>query len=168
MAKTKKNLKEAFAGESQANRRYLAFSIQAEEEGYPEMAKLFRAIAEAETVHALNHLRVLGEVDSTKSNVKKAIEGEGEEIDEMYPGFIKEAEKEENDRAKTTFNHALSVEKIHKKLLKEALKLVKQGKDIEKEKIMLCPVCGNTMKGEEIIDPCPICATARSEFEEIK
>jgi rubrerythrin len=167
MAKTKKNLKDAFAGESQANRRYLAFAIQAEEEGLPEVAKLFRAIAEAETVHALNHLRVLGEVNSTKKNIEKGIEGEKEEIDEMYPEFVKEADKEDNSRAKQTFGYALSVEKIHHKLLREAWKQAKEGKDLEKEKIMLCPVCGNTMK-REIPDPCPICNTGKQKFEEIK
>ncbi len=131
------------------------------------MAKLFKAIAQAETVHALNHLKVLGMVDSTKRNIEKSIKGEEEEINEMYPGFVKEADKEGNDRAKKTFNFALSVERIHKRLLKEAKKQVEQGKDIEKEKIMLCPVCGNTMKGD-IPDPCPICATKKSEFEEVK
>jgi len=168
MTKTKKNLSDAFAGESQANRRYLAFAGRADEEGYPEIAKLFRSIAEAETVHGLNHLRVLGGVDSTKKNIEKAIEGEQEEIEEIYPEFVQQADKEENQRAKETFGYALSVEKIHKKLLKEAWKDAKQGKDIVKERIMVCPVCGNTMKGEEIEDPCPICTTPKSEYREIK
>jgi rubrerythrin len=164
--KTKKNLEEAFAGESQANRRYLAYAKRAGDEGYPEIARLFKAIAEAETVHAMNHLRVMGMVDSTKSNIAKAICGEKDEIDKMYPEYIKEAKKEDNNRAKESFSYALAVERIHHRLLKEAGEKAKQGKDLEKKELVVCPVCGNTI-WDKIPDICPICQTAKEKFEKV-
>ena len=166
-AKTKKNLEEAFAGEAQANRRYLAYAKRASDEGYPEIARLLGAIAEAETIHAMNHLRVMGMVDSTKSNIAKSMEGEKDETDKMYPEYIKEAKKEENDRAKESFSHALAVERVHYKLLREAEEKAKQGKDLEKKDLVVCPVCGNTI-WDKIPDICPICNTAKGKFVEIK
>jgi len=166
-AKTKKNLQNAFDGESQANHRYLAYSNRAKDEGYPEVARLLGAIADAETVHALNHLKVMGLVDSTKSNIAKSLEDEREEIDKMYPEYVKQADKEENGRAKESFGHALAVERVHHQLLKEAQKMVDQGKDLEKKDLVVCPVCGNTIWGE-IPDVCPICHTEKSKFEKIE
>jgi len=112
MTKTEQNLLEAFAGESQANRRYLAFAKRAEKEGYPQVAKLFRAVAEAETVHALAHLRVLGQVKSTAENLKQAIEGETHEFTNMYPAMIDTAKEEGNKAAELTFSYANQVEKV--------------------------------------------------------
>ena len=117
---TEKNLKEAFAGESQANRMYLAFAKKAESDGYAQIAKLFRAAAAAETVHAHAHFRVMGGVKDTAANLKSAIDGEGYEFQKMYPGFLSEAEKEKNAPAAVSFRNALAVEKIHHDLYRPA------------------------------------------------
>jgi len=121
---TEDNLKAAFAGESQANRRYLAFAKKAQEEGFPNLAKLFRAIAEAETVHALSHLNILEEVKSTKENVDAAVNGEHFENTEMYPKFIEEAKSEGSADAERSFNFANEVEKIHEGYYKEAAEML--------------------------------------------
>ncbi len=164
---TKKNLQDAFSGEAQANRRYLAYAQRAGDEGYPEVARMLRAIADAETIHALNHLKVMGFVDSTKSNIAKSLEGEKDEIDKMYPEYVKQAGKEENQRAKESFGYALAVERIHHQLLREAQKMVEQGKDLEKKDLVVCPVCGNTI-WEKIPDVCPICKTEKEKFEKVE
>lgn len=157
------NLKAAFAGESQANRRYLAFAKQAAEEGYDQVARLFRAAAAAETVHAFNHLRVLGEVQSTAENLQAAIAGETSEYDEMYPAFIEEARKEENSSAEISFFGAQAVEEIHAKLFKEALQNLGKNRIID---YWVCAVCGNTVEGEAP-EQCPICGAARESFNKI-
>ena len=161
------NLKEAFAGESQANRKYLAFAKQAEQDGYPQVAKLFRAVAEAETIHAHAHLRVMGEVKSTEENLKEAIEGEGFEFMEMYPKFLKEAEDEGNKPATFSFKHALAVEEIHHGLYTEALGGVQSGKDLADTAVYVCPVCGNTFTGE-VPDTCPVCNSPKKKFFEVQ
>jgi rubrerythrin len=161
------NLKEAFAGESQANRRYLAFAKKADQEGKRQIARLFRAAAEAETVHAHNHLRVLGEVKTTGENLKAAVSGERYENTEMYPGFIEEAKKEGNQDAERSFDWANQVEKIHERHFQKALETLEAGKDLEDRDIMVCPVCGNTFLGDAP-DPCPICKTARDRFIRIE
>jgi len=165
--KTKGNLEKAFAGESQANRRYLAYSHKADDEGFPEVARVLRAIGEAETIHALNHLKVMGMVDSTKSNLTKAIEDEDYEVKEMYPEFVEQADKEDSNRAKKTFSHALAVEKEHGKILREARKMVDQGKDLKTKNLMVCPGCGFTMFGK-IPNVCPVCGATKDKFEEIE
>jgi rubrerythrin len=166
MPTTNDNLAAAFAGESQANRKYLAFAKKAEQDGFPQVAKLFRAAAEAETVHAHAHLRALGGVKDTKENVKAAIAGEHHEFMSMYPEFIKVAEEEKNSAALTSFRFANAVEKIHHDLYTEALKSVESGKDLPKREIYVCPICGNTVY-DSVPDVCPICKTKGSTFIKI-
>ena len=161
------NLSAAFAGESQANRKYLAFAKKAEKDGFAQVAKLFRAAAEAETAHAHAHLRVLGGVKSTAENVQAAIEGEGYEFTTMYPEFVAEAQKEGNKAAVETFDYAMQVEKIHHRLYGEALAAVKAGKDLPGVKLFICDYCGNTVEGAAP-DKCPICGNAKKGFIEIK
>jgi len=161
------NLKEAFAGESQANRKYLAFAKKAESEGYPQVAKLFRAAAEAETVHAHAHLRALGGIRSTNENLAAAIEGEGFEFQKMYPKFLAEAERETHKSAVISFKYALAVEEIHHGLYQDALEAVKAGNDLPASSIFVCSVCGNTVKGE-VPDTCPVCGVDKSKFFEVK
>ncbi len=163
---TSDNLKEAFAGESQANRKYLAFAKKAEQDGYPQVAKLFRAAAEAETVHAHAHMRVMGGVKNTDQNLHAAIEGEGFEFQEMYPKFLSEAEKEGNKSATFSFKYALAVEEIHHGLYTEALDAVKSGSDLPETRIFVCAVCGNTVKGQAP-DKCPVCGSSKEQFTEI-
>ena len=166
MTKTDENLKAAFAGESQANRLYLAFAKKAEEEGFPQIAKLFRAAAEAETVHALNHVRVLGQVKSTVDNLGTAISGETYESKKMYPDFIADAKKEGNKKAEISFNFANQVEEIHAGLYQKALDALKTKKEPAKVDYYVCPVCGNTFEGSTP-DKCPICATPKEKFMKI-
>ena len=163
---TSDNLQEAFAGESQANRKYLAFAKKAEQDGYPQVAKLFRAAAEAETVHAHAHLRVMGGVKNTDQNLQAAIEGEGFEFQEMYPKFLSQAEAEGNKPAVFSFKHALAVEEIHHGLYSEALQAVKSGSDLPETKIFVCAVCGNTVKGHAP-DKCPVCGASKEQFKEV-
>ena len=163
---TSDNLKEAFAGESQANRKYLAFAKKAQDEGFSQVAKLFRAAAEAETVHAHAHLRVMGGIKSTEENLQAAIEGEGHEFKTMYPAFLAEAEKEGNKPAVFSFKNALAVEGIHHGLYSEAVESVKSGSDLPVTKIFVCQVCGNTVKGETP-DKCPICGAPKDKFTEV-
>jgi len=163
---TNENLQEAFAGESQANRKYLAFAKKADDEGLPQVAKLFRAAADAETVHAHAHLRVLGGIKSTQENLAEAIEGEGHEFKEMYPGFLAEAEKEGNKPAVFSIKNALAVEEIHHGLYGEAFTAVKSGADLPSAKIFVCQVCGNTVYND-VPDKCPICNAPKDRFTEI-
>ncbi len=162
---TKDNLQAAFAGESQANRKYLAFAKKAESEGFPQVAKLFRAAADAETVHAHAHLRVLKDVGSTADNVAAAIEGEGFEFQEMYPQFLQEAKDEGNNPAITSIANALAVEEIHHTLYTEALAAVKAGNDLSAQPIYVCQVCGNTVHA--VPDVCPVCGAGKDSFREI-
>jgi len=161
------NLNAAFAGESQANRKYLAFARKAAADGFPQVAMLFRAAAEAETVHAHAHLRVLGGVKTTAENVQAAIEGEGYEFTTMYPEFVAEARKEGNKAAVESFDYAMQVEKIHHSLYRSALGAVQAGKDLPKVKFFVCDYCGNTVEGA-VPDKCPICGNAKKGFIEIK
>jgi rubrerythrin len=166
VSKTKEGLKEAFAGESQANRKYLAFAEKADKEGFPQIAKVFRAAAAAETVHAHNHLRVLGGIKSTKENIKAAVEGEHYEFNKMYPEFLEAAKNEGNKDAERTFHYANEVEKIHHKLYIAALKAAENGKDLDKNDIYICPICGYTHEGDPP-DKCPVCGAAKKLFRKI-
>ena len=166
MADTKENLKEAFAGESQASRKYLFFSEKADGMGNKQVARLFRAAAEAETVHARNHLRVLGEVKLDKENLGAAIGGEHYEFTTMYPGFIDQAKKENNKAATGSFDLANKVEQVHHKLFQAALKNLDTGKSMKDAPYYVCQVCGNTVEGEAP-DRCPICGAPRSKFKKI-
>src|SRR4030043_471811 len=143
MADTEKNLQAAFAGESQANRRYLFFADKADKEGQPQVARLFRAAAEAETVHARNHLNAMDAIGSTKDNLMAASMGEQQEFTKMYPQFIQTADEEMNERAKQTFDWANKVEKIHFGYYEAALKTVREGKKPEEAVYNVCQVCGN-------------------------
>ncbi len=163
---TNDNLKEAFAGESQANRMYLAFAKKAEQDGLSQVAKLFRAAAEAETVHAHAHFRVMGGIKTTKENLQAAVEGEGYEFQKMYPEFLEQAEQEDNKSAARSFRYALAVEEIHHGLYSEALEAVKSGKDLPETEIYVCEVCGNTVKANAP-DKCPICGAVKSKFKKI-
>ena len=166
MTKSEENLLAAFAGESQANRKYLAFAEKADKEGFSQVAKLFRAAAAAETVHAHNHLRVLGGVKSTKENIQAAVEGEHYEFTKMYPEFLEAAKNEGNKDAERTFNYANEVEKVHHKLYNDALESIEKGKDLEKDDIYICPVCGYTHEGK-LPDKCPVCGAAKKVFKKI-
>ncbi len=163
MTKAEDDLQSAFAGESQANRKYLAFSKKADKEGFPQIAKLYRAAAEAETVHAHNHLRAMGGIKSTKENVKAAIEGEHYEFTKMYPEFLSDAKSENHKQAIRTFDYANQVEKVHHNLYEKALNAVESGKDLEKTDLYICPVCGMTVEGEPP-DECPVCKAKKSAF----
>jgi rubrerythrin len=165
---TSENLKAAFAGESQANRKYLAFAKKADADGLKQIAKLFRAAAEAETVHAHSHLRVLGSIKGTAENLQASIDGEGYEFKEMYPAFVKEAEAEGNKAAVISFKNAMAVEQIHHGLYTQALKAQKAGKDLEPGRVWVCPVCGHTLFGEEPPDKCPTCGAPKEKFFEVK
>ncbi len=166
MTKTDENLKAAFAGESQANRLYLAFAKKAEEEGFTQIAKLFKAAAEAETVHALNHLRVTGQVKSTLENLGTAVSGETYEFKKMYPEFIAEAKKEGNKQAAISFDYANKVEQIHAGLYQKAIDALKNKKELAKVDYYVCPVCGNTVEGSTP-EKCPICASPKEKFLKI-
>lgn len=163
---TKDNLQAAFAGESQANRKYLAFAKKAQAEGFAQVARLFRAAAEAETVHAHAHLRVMKGINSTAENLKAAIDGEGYEFTEMYPDFVKEAQAEGNQPAVHSFKNALAVEEIHHGLYHEALEAVESGSDLPETRIYVCEICGNTVQGEAP-DKCPICSAPKDKFTEV-
>ena len=164
---TMDNLAKAFAGESQANRKYLAFARKAEEDGMPQVAKLFRAAAEAETIHALTHLRVMGGIKSTTENLQAAIDGEGEEFKDMYPKMLAEAQAEGNKPAEFSIKNALAVEEIHHDLYAAALKAVQEGHDLSDQRIFVCDVCGNTVYGEAP-EVCPICGARHNRFFEVK
>ena len=160
---TTENLKAAFAGESQANRKYLAFAKKAEADGFPQIARLFRATAEAETVHAHNHLRVLGGIKSTAENLQEAIAGENYEFTKMYPEFVAEAEKEGNKSALISFKGAMAVEQTHYGLYGQALASLKTGKDLTSAPIYVCAICGHTNIGEAP-DKCPVCGAPKARF----
>ncbi|MHA2183239.1 MAG: rubrerythrin family protein [Promethearchaeota archaeon] len=167
MTKSEENLKAAFAGESQANRKYLAFAEKADKEGFPQVAKIFRAAAEAETVHAHNHLKELDGIKSTGENIQGAIDGEHHEFTKMYPEFLEDARREINKGAERSFHLANEVEKIHHKLYTSALEAVKSGKDLKKQDVYICPVCGYTHEGEPP-EKCPVCGAYKKVFQEIK
>jgi rubrerythrin len=160
MSQTEKNLSDAFAGESQANRKYLAFAKQAEQEGYKQVAKLFRAAAEAETVHAHAHLKTLGGIGKTVENLKTAVAGETHEFKKMYPEFIEVARKEGNKAADRSFTYANEVEKIHAGLYQKALDNLGKNEDVD---YYICSVCGMTVE-KEAPDKCPVCGAAKKAF----
>ena len=163
MSKTEQDLRDAFAGESQANRTYLAFADQADREGHPAVARLFRAAALAETVHAHAHLRVLGGVKNTAANLQHAIGGETHEFEKMYPAMIAEAEAEKNEKAARSFRYANAVEKIHAALYAKALELLGKNPDVVYH---VCGVCGNTVEGDAP-ETCPICGAPKKAFSRI-
>jgi rubrerythrin len=160
MSKTEQNLRDAFAGESQANRKYLAFAKKAETEGYAQAAKLFRAAAAAETVHAHAHLRTLKEVGSTADNLKVAIAGETHEFKAMYPAMIEEAKAEDHKAALRSFTYANDVEKIHANLYTKALDNLDS---LEAVDYYVCDVCGYTCENEPP-DECPVCKAKKKAF----
>ncbi len=164
---TTDNLKAAFAGESQANRRYLAFAEKADKEGYPQIAKLFRAAADAETIHAHAHLRAMKGIGNTLENLQTAIAGESFEYQKMYPEFLKAAQAEKEQPAVRSFRNALAVEETHYKLYSQALATLKAGKDLPAASIYVCPVCGHTVIGDAP-DTCPVCGTPADDFSEVK
>ena len=167
MASTRENVQDAFAGESQANRKYLFFADRAEEEGHRQIARLFRAAADAETVHARNHFRVMEGVGSTKDNLLAAVSGENHEFTEMYPGFIKQAEAEGETKARNSFDMANQVEQIHHGLFQNALGMLEQGQAMEDRPFYVCQVCGNTVEGEAP-ERCPVCGAPKRMFKAVE
>ena len=163
MTKTEQNLLEAFAGESQANRKYLAFAKKADKEGYPQVAKLFRAAAEAETVHALAHLNALGWVKSTAENLREAFAGETEEFKNMYPAMIEAAKQENNKAATRSFTYANKVEQVHASLYQKALNNLES---LEETDYYVCSVCGYTCENEPP-DKCPVCGSTSKAFSKV-
>jgi rubrerythrin len=165
MGKVEQDLQEAFAGESQANRKYLAFAAKADKEGFPQVARLFRAAAEAETVHAHSHLRVLGGIKSTEENLKEAVAGETHEFKSMYPGMIADAKAEGSKDAERTFNFANEVEKIHAALYQKLLDSL--GKEQEYFAYWVCPVCGFTAE-KDAPETCPVCGAKGKMFKKVE
>lgn len=164
MSKSENNLKEAFAGESQANRKYLAFAKKAEEEGFVQVAKLFRAAAAAETVHAHAHLRALHGVGSTEENLKEAIGGETHEFTDMYPQMIEDAIADGNKAAQISFQFANEVEKIHAALYKEGLEKMGDLPDLD---YYVCDICGNTVGGGAP-EKCSVCGAGKKAFFKVE
>jgi rubrerythrin len=165
MSKSEESLKEAFAGESQANRRYLAFAVKADQEGYPQVARLFRAAAEAETVHAHNHLRALKGIRSTNENLQEAISGETHEFKSMYPEMIETAKADGNKEAERTFSYANEVEKVHAQLYTKLLDTL--GTSQESYPYYICPACGLTAE-KNPPDICPVCGAKGEMFRRIE
>jgi rubrerythrin len=162
---TEENLKEAFAGESQANRKYLAFAKKAEQDGFANVARLFRTAAEAETIHAMGHLQALGGVSTTAENLRAAVAGETYEYTEMYPPMLAQAEAD-GHKARRMFGYAVKAEAVHAQLYKLALEAVEQGKDLTDISFYLCPVCGYIELGSAP-DACPICGTHKDKFVQV-
>ena len=167
MGQTTDNIESAFAGESQANRKYLFFAEKAEEEGQKRIARLFRATADAETVHARNHLRVMGGIKSIKENLLTAIGGENHEFTEMYPAFIKQAETDGEAKAADSFDLANKVEQIHHGLYKDALNKLEKSVTMELKPFYVCQYCGNTVEGEAS-EKCPVCGAPKRMFKLIE
>jgi rubrerythrin len=165
MASAEAYLKEAFAGESEANRKYLAFAKKAEQDGHPQAARLFRAAAEAETVHAHNHLRALKGIGTTEENLKEAITGETHEFKSMYPEMIEQAKTEGHEDAERSFRFALEVEKVHGKLYQNMLDNL--DRPTEAYAYYVCPVCGYTAE-RGAPDTCPVCGAKGSMFKKVE
>jgi Rubrerythrin len=163
MAETKQNLMDAFAGESQANRKYLAYADKAEKEGFGQVARLFRAAAHAETIHAHAHLRLAGKIGDTLANLEDAIAGETHEFSHMYPEMIKDAENEGNKAAASYMKWVNTVEEVHANLYKKALAA---GGKMESVDYYVCTVCGYTHEGPHD-GPCPVCNAAAKAFEKV-
>ncbi len=164
MSKTEENLQEAFAGESQANRKYLAFAKKADREGYPQVARLFRAAAEAETVHAHAHLRAMRGVGSTAENLKAAVAGETHEFKEMYPDMIDRAKADGDKAAERSFDFANQVEKVHADLYQKALDNLD---NLTETAYSVCAVCGYTCEGDAP-DTCPVCGAKSNVFFKVE
>jgi rubrerythrin len=162
MSKSLEHLQNAFAGESQANRKYTAFAKKADEDGYPQVARLFRAAAQGETVHALAHLAAMDGIKSTEENLKEALGGENYEVDSMYPVMIQDAKAEENKAAARSFRRAFEVEKIHSALYKAALDTLSEPQS-EVYAYWVCPVCGY-VEARNAPETCPVCGTLGSAF----
>jgi rubrerythrin len=163
---TIENAKEALAGESQANRKYQAFSDKAAEEGFKNVATLYKAASEAEAIHAKKLLKVLSAIESTEKNLEASIAGETHEFTTMYPEFVKAAEAEKRSDAVLAFTHAMKAEEVHAGLYRKALAAVKSKQDLGREKVFLCPVCGNIEMGKAP-EKCPICGVFGKQFREI-
>ncbi len=162
---TQQNLQSAFAGESQAHMKYLIFSEIAEKEGKPNIARLFKAIAYAELIHAKNHLKVLGGINITEKNLDIAIGGENFEVEEMYPAYTQVAELQNENEARKSVQYALEAEKIHAQMYEKAKAAVKNGEDVSLDKVYICSVCGYTMEGEAP-ECCPLCGAKKEMFRE--
>lgn len=165
MPTTNENLATAFAGESQANRKYLAFARQADKEGFGQIARLFRAAAEAETLHALAHFQNMGGVGTTLQNLEAAVKGETYEFSEMYPPMVEQA-KAEGHKGKTMLGFANEAEKVHARLFGQALEAMKAGKDLAAMDVYLCPVCGDLEFGA-VPEKCPICGAPASKYQKV-
>ncbi|NWG14633.1 MAG: rubrerythrin family protein [Acidobacteria bacterium] len=165
MGSTESNLKEAFAGESQANRKYLAFAKKAEQEGFTSVASLFRTAAEAETIRALGHLAAMGGIGSTADNLRAAIAGESYEYTEMYPPMLQQAIADDHS-AKRMFGYAAKAEAVHAKLYQMALEAVAQGKDLAETRFHLCSFCGHMELGTPPA-LCPICGAKAENFVQV-
>jgi rubrerythrin len=165
MPSTHDNLKEAFAGESQANQKYRAFAIKAEQDGFPNIARLFRTAAEAERIHAEGHLKALDGVGNTADNIQSAIDGETYEFTTMYPPMLAQAETD-GHKAKRMFAYAVKAEAVHATLYKLALEAAKQGKDLAVTEFYLCPVCGHIEFGKPPA-LCPICGAKQEKFAKV-
>jgi rubrerythrin len=163
---TRENLQAAFSGESQANRMYTAFAAKADAQGHRQIARLFRAAAAAETVHALAHFRVMSGVNDTQDNLRTAVAGEKYEFTEMYPKFLEEAEAEGNRAAVVSFRNANAVEKLHYDLYSSALESLTAGRDLPEAPIYVCEVCGNTVVGA-MPDKCSVCGAPKPKFSEV-
>ena len=164
MSNSMEDLKEAFAGESMANRKYLAFAKKADDEGYAQAAKLFRAAAEAETIHAHNHLKAMNGIGTTLENLKEAVGGETYEFESMYPPMVEHAEQDGNSRALRSFKYALEVEKVHAALYKEAIERINTKEEVYD--YFICPVCGFTAP-KYAPEKCPICGVSGTKFIKI-
>ena len=165
MSRSEDALKEAFAGESQANRKYLAFAAKADAEGFPQVARLFRAAAEAETVHAHAHLRAMKGIRSTKENLMEAIAGETHEFKSMYPAMIESARAEGNKEAERSFHLANEVEKVHARLYQQVLDSLETAQDAYS--YYVCPVCGFTVE-KEAPETCPVCGAKGKMFKKVE
>jgi rubrerythrin len=162
MENTLKNLKEAFAGESQASQKYMNFAKKAEKDGFPNIAKLFKTASEAEKIHAEGHFKAMDGIGSTVENLKAAIDGETYEFTEMYPPMLEQAAAE-NHKAKRMFEYAMKTEAVHARLYKIALEAAEKGLDLAVSDIYLCPVCGHIEFGS-VPEKCPVCNAVGSKF----
>jgi rubrerythrin len=160
---TETNLREAFAGESQAHMKYLNFAQRAEKDGFPNVARLFQAAAHAEQIHASNHLRALSGIQTTSENLAAGIAGETFEAEEMYPAYIAAAEAQGEKKALRMMDWALAAEKVHAELYSQAKQSVDAGSDANISDIWVCPACGFTMEGEPP-DVCPVCGVKHDRF----
>ena len=165
MPSTEDNLREAFAGESQAGRKYLAFAKKAEKDGFPNIARLFRTTADAERIHAEGHLAALGGIGSTVENLQGAIDGETYEYTEMYPPMLEQAEAD-GHKAKRMFGYAVKAEMVHAKLYTLALEAAKRGEDLTETEFYLCPVCGHIEFGKAPAS-CPICGAKADKYVQV-